>query len=420
MKTLSDELNLNSNTDTINFIKKSAWVEVLQDLPEDLTSISYTFEKDNYKNYISYKNFIKKYSHIINTDDFSNLKEENVWKNSLKEIHRTFNFLKWRFNKAKEWLNKNWFDVEDILEAVLKRLTEQVIEAWESERKLKNWNVVWLSKFSKNEYLFTKIPYYAFASTNVSLDVVKIKDKKGKEHSLRDIDDLLDSRNDEWGLFLPNSMWVSVSLSTTDKDWNVVFIAQERNNATTLSQNKAKYIASASWAVDFSLFLWWETLDLLHWAIQWEVVEELWVDSLKSQLTQSEISSQVSLSTNWILSWNPEYEKICILWNLLMSEWLEILKRELWLNANLLPVALVMEEKRRNPEFVFLWRIWDTLEQIKKSWETAKSKSESLSIKWITFSEILTELENRKNWWEKSIDDHFFMSLLWYFLKTSK
>jgi hypothetical protein len=57
---------------------------------------------------------------------------------------------------------------------------------------------------------------------------------------------MLGSRNDVGGLFLPNSMGVSASLMTTNEKGEIVFIAQERNNATTLTQNISRYIASAS------------------------------------------------------------------------------------------------------------------------------------------------------------------------------
>ena len=102
-----------------------------------------------------------------------------------------------------------------------------------------------------------------------------------------------------------------------------------------------------------------------------------------------------------------------------IKEWLKILWRELWLDANLLPWALVFEEKRRNPEFVFIWQVWFTLEEVIKHWENAEDKDESLSIRWFTLSEIYQEIERRKNWWEKQIDDHFFMSFIWYLMKIS-
>lgn len=98
-----------------------------------------------------------------------------------------------------------------------------------------------------------KVPYYAFACTNVSLDVVRVKNRDGQEFSLREIDDMMNSRNDDDGLFLPNSMGVSASLMTTNEKGEMVFIAQERNNATTLTQ-RAKLVSSASGAVDYSVF----------------------------------------------------------------------------------------------------------------------------------------------------------------------
>lgn len=408
--------NTLSETTTLDFLKLSSWVSVLQELPMDLGKISYSFE-DQQEWVISFDHFLEKFS-FIDKNQFDTLKTENVWENSLLEIYKTYNFLIGRFQKSQEKLTKNWFLVDDIIDAVMKRLISQVIEAGNSERQLKNGIVVWLSKYSKSEYTFMKVPYYAFASTNVSLDIVKVRNRDGKEISLREIDTLMGSKNDEWGFFLPNSMWVSASLMTTDKNWNLIFLSQERNNATTLSQNNARYIASASWAVDFKLFEKGENLHLLHSAVGQEVKEELWIHSLKSQLSQEQIISEIKGKITSILD-NTEYEQVQILWNILHQEWRDILGRELGLEANLLPSALVMEEKRRNPEFIFLGKVGYSVEQIKDFWQMADSKEESLSIRGISYQDIQEEIKNRKNGWEKQIDDHFFMSYIWFLLKIT-
>ncbi len=410
----------NETISSINLIKQSAWVELLQELPNDLSKISFSFEEIDEKEKISFEDFLSKFS-FIDKEKFSSLKIENVWEDSLLEIYKTYNFLITKFEKSKNKLENIWFDLDDVLNETIKRLSEQVIEAWEWTRKLKNWNVVWLSKFTSSHFTFIKIPYYAFACTNVSLDNVKIKNKKdNKIYSLREIDDLVNSRNDEGGLFLPNSMWVSVNLMTSDEKWNTIFISQERNNASTLSQNSAKYIASASWAVDYSLFTNEWKLSTISDAIHSEIVEELWIDPINSKIDENTLISRTKKHTDAILDNNRDYEKIQIIGNLLKEEWYEILWRELWLEANILPRALVMEEKRRNPEFTFLWKVGFSLDEIKKSWELAESKEESLSIRWITFDEIEKELENRKKWWEKTIDDHFFMSYIWYLIKSEE
>lgn len=401
---------------TLDFLKSSCWVSVLQELPMDLGKISYSFEKQEEWR-LSFEDFLEKFS-FIDKKQFDTLKTENIWENSLFEIYKTYNFLIGRFQKSQEKLTKNGFLVDDIIDTVMKRLVFQVIEAGNSERKLKNGMVVWLSKYSKSEYVFMKVPYYAFASTNVSLDVVKVRNRSGKEYTLREIDSLMNSKNDEWGFFLPNSMWVSASLMTTDKNGNLIFISQERNNATTLSQNNARYIASASWAVDFKMFENGENLHLLHSAVGQEVQEELWIYPLKSQLSQEKITSEIKGRITSLLD-NTEYEQVQILWNILHQEWHDILGRELGLEVNLLPSALVMEEKRRNPEFIFLGKVGYSVEQIKDFWEMADSKDESLSIRGISYQDIQEEIKNRKNGWEKQIDDHFFMSYIWFLLKIT-
>lgn len=407
----------NSTQENINIIKGSSWLRVLQELPSNLSSISYQFEDTEGLEEMSFEEFLSKYS--IDKKAFDWLKTENVWENSLLEIYRTHNFLRARLSKAKNKLRENGFELDDLMEALMKRLVNQIIEAWNWQRKLKNWTVAWLSKYSSEWYTFMKVPYYAFACANVSLDIVKVRNKDWKEYSLREVDDLLGSNNDEWWLFLPNSIWVSACLMTKNKNWEIVFIAQERNNAKTLSQNANKFIASASWWVPVSIFDKHGDLWALNHAMWDEVKEELWVSPTHSSLTEDEIKWTVKQDISQILWWNREYQKIWILWDALNEEWKKILWRELWLDANLLPVALVFEELRRNPEFIFIWQVWFTFEEVIEHWENAEDKDESLSIRWFTLSEIYQEIERRKNWWEKQIDDHFFMSFIWYLMKIS-
>lgn len=408
----------NSTQKNIGTIKSSTWLKVLQELPSSLSRISYQFEETESSEEISFEEFLSKY--WIDREAFEWLKTENVWENSLLEIYKTHNFLKARLSKAKNKLNENWFELDELMKALMKRLVDQILEAWNWQRKLKNGTVAWLSKYSSEWYAFIKVPYYAFACANVSLNIVKVKDKSWVEHSLREVDDMLNSHNDEWWLFLPNSMWVSACLMTKNNKWEIVFIAQERNNATTLSQNPNKFIASASWWVPVAIFDRHNDLWALNHAMWDEVKEELWVKPAHSSLTEDEIKWAVTQNISQILSWNEEYQRIWILWETLSEEWKKILWRELWLDANLLPTALVFEEHRRNPEFVFLWKVWFTLEEVIEHWKNAEDKDESLSIRWFTLEEIHQELERRKNWWEKQIDDHFFMSFIWYLTTISK
>lgn len=405
---------LNKQFTTLESIQELVWVRVLKELPTDLSKIPFRFDDfedvESWK--ISYEDFLRMFS-FIKESDFANLKKENIWENVLFEVYKTYLFLNSKFWKSKERLFQAGFYIDDLLESVLKRLVEQVLEAWNWQRKLKNGNVVWLSSYNSHWFVFEKIPYYAFASTNVSLDLVKVKNKNDwNEYTLRDIDTILNSQNDNWWFFLPNSMWVSINLMTTYTNWNLVFIAQERNNSTTLTQ-RWRFVSSASWAVDYETFSNWWHLWLLNTAIASEVEEELWINPLISNISKDTILQTVEILDQW-----DHYKAVKSLWDLLSQEWHMILWRELWLDANFMPVALVMEEKRRNPEFIFLWKVWYTIEQVQQAWQDAEWKDESLSIVWISYQEVLEELNNRKNLWIQQIDNHFLMSYIWYLIKT--
>ena len=89
LKNSRDVLNTN---DTLTFIQQSAGVDLLHELPWDLSKISYTFENENNQNIISFEDFLLKFP-FINIKDFDTLKKENVWENSLLEIYKTYNFL---------------------------------------------------------------------------------------------------------------------------------------------------------------------------------------------------------------------------------------------------------------------------------------------------------------------------------------
>ena len=97
---------------------------------------------------------MKKYS--IDKKAFDWLKTENVWENSLLEIYKTHNFLRARLSKAENKLRENGFELDDLMEALMKRLVNQIIEAWNWQRKLKNWTVAWLSKYSSEWYTLWK------------------------------------------------------------------------------------------------------------------------------------------------------------------------------------------------------------------------------------------------------------------------
>lgn len=400
-------------TALINDIENVTNLKIIDYLPNDLSDIKYTFTPEIKTEYLNYEDFIQEFN--IDEQEFLNLSKESVWEEPLLEILKTYNFLVNKFNNSAKKLSQIWLTPDNIAKASTKRLLDQVLEAWSSKRKLLNGQVVSLSKYSKEQYDFEKIWYYAFACTNVSLDIVKIKNDLWVEFTLREIDDILKSHNDEWWFFLPNSLWVSVNLMTEDENWKMSFIAQERNNTTTLTQRN-RYVSSASWAVDYRIFAWNWDMNLMHNAIWEEIEEELWLENIKSNLDQKTLIQQIKDKVLNITAWK-EKEGVNVLWKILKADAQNILWRELWLEAVIMPSILVYEEKRRNPEIVFIWKTWYNIKQIRQSWEKSISKDESLSIASISFDEIEEEIKNRIETWKVNLDNHFLMSFLWFLWK---
>ncbi len=397
----------NSINSEINKVQDLCWFELIKEFWDDMDKYPMRIHEMKSQNTISLEDFTKKFN--INQKRFTNLKEENIWPNPIEEMRKTYSFLKEKFETSKKDLESIGVDYDEFIKAIIKRLEEQLIEAGSSERKLKNGTVIWLSKFSEEWFDFIRVPYFAFASTCVSLDLVKVKNKDWEELTLREIDTLLGSKNSAWEFFLPNSLWVSVCMSSSDKNWNPVFISQERNNATTLTQNQNKYIASASWWVPAKLL---ENWDNLNTAINKEIEEELWLNSVN--LRQKEVSEKARN----ILNKDPHN---IIMWvkSVLSSALKDRITNEISnvKNSWTIPMALVMEEARRNPEIVFISNVDSTLEEIQESWKNAEDKNESLSIKWITLDEIEKDLKLRENRKQPIIDDHFYMSYFGFLLK---
>lgn len=395
------------------FILDNCWVKIIEDFSKDLSSYVFNFNKIEIKDTLTFDEFITLFD--IDTEKFNSLNVDNVWEKPLEEIYETYQFMFSKFKESEEDLNSINISFENFIEPIVKRLIDQIIEAWNSERILKNGKVVWLSKFNEKWFEFIEVPYYAFACTNVSLDKVLINDDNWNTISLRDIDMKLGSKNHKWEFFLPNSLGVSVCMSAYNKEWKTVFISQERNNSKVLSQNSNKFIASASWWISMDFVLNNKTIE---WAINNEIEEELWINPL--ELNNEELMAQTKDSVFSIVSKKDVSKWVYWIQTILNNVLSSKIKDELWLYSWVIWVWLVMEEARRNPEIIFISNINKNIEYIQKSWETAEDKDESLSIKWISLDDINKDLDIRSKWWKPNIDNHFYMSYLWYLMKSEK
>jgi hypothetical protein len=143
--------------DMIDFIWESAGITVLQELPADLSKISYVFEEEEDDTLLDDREFFWKFP-FLKEVDFAWLNPDNVGENPLLEIMKTYHFLSNRFQRAWKKLEQNNFDVDTVLTALIRMLASQVIEAWKGKRKLKNGTVVGLSRFSEHQYTFMKVP----------------------------------------------------------------------------------------------------------------------------------------------------------------------------------------------------------------------------------------------------------------------
>ena len=386
MNALSIQESDNTKSITEN-LETLAWAKVIENFWEEspraikqlLWEIEFTQEMED--------NFQKSFGTQIDT--LQNLNPEFVWASVLEDVKYTYAYLWNKYEKTKSKLATLWLTPIDITNACTQRIINQVIEASENWRNLKNGRVASLLKYKDNKLFLQEIPYYAFACSNVSLDEVNIW-----ERSLRDIVKLCWNKTDNWEFMLPNSLGISVSVMVED-DGKPVIIWQVRNNKTTLTQrSNERVVASASWAININR----DESDIISGAAAEELKEELW-------LWATEVSkSHFNGTLIEIIDWKDLLSDIG--WNTML--------RELWISQEATifrPSALVMEDKRMNPEIVCHAIENDlSLEGIQESWETAESQYESLSIKWIPMSEISDNIKGEK----ETLDKHFMMSLFWW------
>lgn len=390
-------------------IQEYCWFSLQQTFDKDLSQHDFLIQENLYEwPLMSYQEFIDTYD--FNIDDFDALNSDNVWEDVLQEIYKTYWFLVGAFSDSLDDLKNVGIQLWDLVDATIFRLKEQILEAgWpDSKRKLKNGTVVWLANYKDDTFVLRKIPYFAFACTNVSLDAVRVMNSSWEMMSLRQIDTLLQSKNKNGNYFLPNSLGVSVCMGAKDDDGNHIFIAQERNNAAVLSQNANKYIASASGGIPLDM-LQWE--NLFREAINSEIEEELWI--IANPVHANRLIEHILKRSKNVME-----EKLDNIYKVKegMSDILSKKLEKMWIQWGVLPVALVMEEARRNPEIIFIANTDHALSEIQKSWKDAKGKDEALSIWGFSVQEIEADIIRRKERKQPKIDNHFFMSYFGYML----
>lgn len=299
------------------------------------------------------------------------------------EVIRTLNFLNSKMEnlfpilEEKFWISKKYF-----LEKIFERLSDQLKEAQNSGRKFTNWTVVSLKKIEENgNFIIEEIPYFAFGSTNVSLDKIFFE-INWKNTSLRKILEIIWLKdNKTWEFFLPNSLWVSVMILL--KDGNIV--CQERNNKATLT-NYNGLTASASWAVNLDGNTWWP--EILKANAVKEVSEELWINSTPAQFFPNIENIKKSIQEH-------------ILWELNIdgNSWVMV------------PTGVIMERKRHNPEVVFTLFLDENynMDIIKQKWENAADKWESIDLVWKSIESI----ENDINFYINNLSKKELESATW-------
>jgi hypothetical protein len=313
---------------------------------------------------------------------------QNIDANQIPEVHRTLNYLYSKFSSLFPKLIEHfWLDEHAFLSGIAQRLAFQIWEAKISWRKFTNW-VVWSLKAMNKEWnmVLEKIPYWAFWWTNVSLDAISYTTNNW-DKTLRDIMEypMIGYTNEEtWEFFLPNSLWVSVIIQLQDG----TIIAQQRNNKSVLTQY-AWLTASASWAISI--------MENMTGDITW----------LRANAV-AEVSEELGI--------NPEsYPWLPSLQNTISENIQDHILRELWLperaNWALIPLWLVMEWKRHNPEVVFtiIMKGGITLESIQKEWENAQDKFESIWIVGISPEQI----EEDVSYYQKNMETSSRNTPLW-------
>lgn len=345
---------LESGELTLSDIEDITWVRSVSSI---LNPISVSFDESQIPENNTAKNLCSRYfSHVEATEE--------------SELMRTLNFLFFKFEPlfpiliAKFWIEKEYF-----MEQITKRLASQIQEARQNWRKYTNGTVGSLKKIRENgDFVLEKIPYWAFWSTNVSLDAISY-DTDAWARTLREIMEEIGERNETWEFYLPNSLWVSVMIQLADG----TIIAQQRNNNATLTQ-RTGLVSSASGALSLLDHKESWGIELLQANAVAEVYEELW---LKTNTRDHFPIMEESLTRN-------------IQYTIL---------RELWIDkavsGELIPCWVSIERIRHNPEVVFTLVLNPDIDlaYIKEKWGKADDKWESIWLIWITSAEIEKQVQ---------------------------
>ena len=282
------------------------------------------------------------------------------------EVKRTIDYLYTKLQSLFPKILEKFNVTEDaLLEAIGKRLADQIQEAKINGRKFTNGTVGSLKKITEGgNFILEKIPYWAFGSTNVSLDVVKINTKFWEIY-LREIMESFDYTDEQWEFYLPGSLGVSVMIQLSDG----TVVCQERNNKLLLTQY-SWLVSSASGAVTINddTANWFNSIAESAVA---ELQEELWVKSISI----------------------PHFPDIADIAKDIQGHILRELNLEE--TGALIPVGIVMERKRHKYEVVFTVLLPEkyTMETIIQKWASAPDKSESLRILGVTTRDIESQLD---------------------------
>lgn len=282
------------------------------------------------------------------------------------EVFKTLNFLYTKFQNLFPQIQEKFGISEEIfLWNISKQLANQIEEAKINGRKFTNGTIGSLKKIGESgDFTLEKIPYWAFGSVNVSLDAISYNTNQWKK-TLRELMESFEKQDKNGEFYLPNSLGVSVLIQLHDG----TIIAQKRNNKKVLTQY-AGLTASASWAVSiFGLQDGW--VEILTSNAIAEITEEVWID----------IKHTSYMPENLSITWSIQS---CLL-------------RELHIHTNsgiLMPLGVVMERKRHNPEVIFTMILKEgiTLGDIEKKWEQAEDKWESIWLVWVDQWKIKNDL----------------------------
>jgi serine/threonine protein phosphatase PrpC len=283
------------------------------------------------------------------------------------EVIRTIDFLYTKFQILFPKIREKYrISEEEFLWNIVIRLVSQIQEAFQSGRKFTNGIVGSLKSIDWDGNIsLEKIPYWAFWSTNVSLDYITYQTHSG-EKTLREVMEEVEELNETGESYLPNSLGVSVMIQLSDG----TIIWQKRNNQTTLTQY-AGLVSSAS-----------GTVSIL------DSEESGWTELLHANAI-AEVNEELGLHPGQI----PHLPHI----DYLSENIQERLLREINLDTHswvLIPIGIVMERKRHNPEVVFSMILHPeiTLHDIKDKWEHASDKWESIDLVAKTPNEIEADI----------------------------